>query len=318
MCTGTVIDWFQPWPLQALASVGKNVLLDVEIDNPDVKLAVENFMPLAFVSVDKQCRAYQISEGKNVYTTPKSYLEMLSLYKSMLAKKRAESDVSVFRLVNGVEKLVNAENDVELLEANLKVMVEGADEKGRKAAGIAETVLKEKDIVDAENAKALVEANKVANIQTEVAAQQASCAKDLEMAEPALMKAMAALDSLDKRDLGNCKTMTKPPPGVDDIFGAVMTLLAGINPNIIVQKNGKVREKERTWDAAKKALLGNVNGFLDELKGYKQNVDEGRFMLIFYIAFIAYIGLLSYALHGYLSISLSICAYLSCHDYRIS
>ena len=60
---------------------------------------------------------------------------MLSLYKSMLAKKRAESDVSVFRLVSGVEKLVNAENDVEQLEANLKVMVDTADEKGRKAAG---------------------------------------------------------------------------------------------------------------------------------------------------------------------------------------
>jgi dynein heavy chain len=72
-----------------------------------------------------------------------------------------------------------------------------------------------------------------------------------------------------------CLQMLKPPPGVDDIFGAVMVLLAGINPNIIVQKTGRVREKERTWDAAKKALLGNVNGFLDELKAFKINIDEG-------------------------------------------
>lgn len=43
--------------------------------------------------------------------------------------------------------------------------------------------------------------------------------------EPALMRAMSALDSLDKRDLGNCKTMAKPPQGVDDVFGAVMVLL---------------------------------------------------------------------------------------------
>ena len=47
--------------------MGKNVLAEVEIDNPEVKTAVENFMPLAFVCVDKQCRAYQLSEGKNVY-----------------------------------------------------------------------------------------------------------------------------------------------------------------------------------------------------------------------------------------------------------
>ncbi len=271
----TVIDWFQPWPEQALASVGKNILQDCVVDDPKVKIAVENFMPSAFVAVDKACKTFQKLEGKNVYTTPKSYLEMLSLYKVMLARKRTASDTSVFRLESGVEKLIKAETDVGELEGKLKVMTAEAEEKGKIAAGIAETVQREKAVVEAENAKALVEAAKVAAVQTEVARQQASCAADLALAEPALMKAMAALDSLDKRDLGNCKTMTKPPPGVDDIFGAVMTLLAGINPNIIVQKNGKVRDKERTWDAAKKALLGNVNGFLDELKGFKQNVDEG-------------------------------------------
>jgi len=62
---------------------------------------------------------------------------------------------------------------------------------------------------------------------------------------------------------------------VEDIFGAVMVLLAGINPNIIVQKTGKVREKERNWDASRKAMLGNINAFLEELKGYKVVVDEG-------------------------------------------
>ena len=57
------------------------------------------------------------------------------------------------------------------------------------------------------------------------------------------------------------------PPGVEDVYGAVMVLLAGINPHVYVQKNGRVRDKDRTWDAAKKALLSNINSFLDELKG---------------------------------------------------
>lgn len=44
-------------------------------------------------------------------------------------------------------------------------------------------------------------------------------------------------------------------------------LLANLSDNVIVSKQtGKVRDKDRTWDNVKKGLLGNINGFLDELK----------------------------------------------------
>jgi len=55
--------------------------------------------------------------------------------------------------------------------------------------------------------------------------------------------AMAALNTLDKKDLGEAKTMAKPPAGVDDVFAATMVLLANVHPNVVVQKNGKVKDK---------------------------------------------------------------------------
>ena len=271
----TVIDWFQPWPEQALYSVGKKILGDTDLGIPEVVLAIEHFMPAAFIAVNKMCKKFETTEGRYIYTTPKSYLEMLNLYLSLLERKRSEADKAMTRLENGVEKLMKAASDVVMLEGNLKIMLESAEEKREIADGIAQTVTKEKDMVEVENAKAVVEAAKVSEIQAEVAAKQADASADLALAEPALLRAMAALDSLDRRDLGNCKTMAKPPPGVEDVFSAVMVLLAGINPNIVVQKTGRVKDKDRTWDAAKKALLGNVNGFLDELKGFKVNIDEG-------------------------------------------
>jgi dynein heavy chain len=271
----TVIDWFQPWPEQALASVGAKVLATMELGTPEVTKAIEHFMPTAFVAVNKMCRSFAAAESKYVYTTPKSYLEMLNLYRVMLERKRADTDRSMHRLQNGIEKLFRAASDVVELEKNLTIMLESAEEKRGIAEEIAKNVQREREVVAAENDKARVEEAKVAVIQAEVAVKQADASKDLEQAEPALLRANQALDSLDRRDLGNCKTMAKPPAGVDDVFGAVMVLLAGVNPNVIVQKSGRVRDKDRTWDAAKKALLGNVNGFLDELKSFKVNIDEG-------------------------------------------
>eukprot|EP01033_Poteriospumella_lacustris_P003465 gene3469-2562_t len=270
----TVIDWFQPWPEQALASVGKKVLSQMDLGDAEVTKAIEHYMPTAFLAVNKACKVFAASESKYVYTTPKSYLEMLQLYRKMLRRKREESDRDVQRLQHGIEKLQKAASDVVELEAKLKIMLESAEEKRKVAEEIAKNVQREKDVVEAENENAKVEEAKVATIQAEVSAKQEDAARDLAAAEPALMRAMEALNSLDKKDLGACKTMNKAPPGVEDIFGAVVVLLAGINPNIIVQKSGKVREKDRTWDAAKKALLGNVNGFLEELHEFKRHIDD--------------------------------------------
>ena len=72
----------------------------------------------------------------------------------------------------------------------------------------------------------------------------------------------------------SCKTMATPPRGVGDVFSAVCVLLAGINQSVLVQRNGKVKDKDRSWDACKKSLLGNVNGLVDELKKFKGLIDQ--------------------------------------------
>jgi dynein heavy chain len=203
----TVIDWFQPWPEQALSSVGKKLLMDMQLGTPEVTKAIEHFMPTAFVAVNNLCKTFSAKEGRLVYNTPKSFLEMVNLFQIMIAKKRAETDKSIFRLQNGVKKLIEAASDVVRLEANLKIMLESAEEKRKVAQAIADNVQREKAVVEEENAKAVLEEKKVAVIQAEVAMKHADASKDLEQAEPALMRAMAALDSLDRRDLGNCKTV---------------------------------------------------------------------------------------------------------------
>jgi dynein heavy chain, axonemal len=133
-------------------------------------------------------------------------------------------------------------------------------------------VSKEKAIVEVETAKAQVQARDVAKIQQEVGEKQRSTEADLSKAEPMVEAAMAALNTLDKKDLGEAKTMAKPPAGVDDVFAATMILLASVHPNVAVQKNGKVKDK--SWDACKKQLLGSIPEYIDYLKGIKTGVDN--------------------------------------------
>lgn len=57
------------------------------------------------------CR-YLETTGRYNYTTPKSYLELIALYKSLLARKREELRADKLRLENGVEKIAQASAQV--------------------------------------------------------------------------------------------------------------------------------------------------------------------------------------------------------------
>ncbi len=67
--------------------------------------------------------------------------------------------------------------------------------------------------MNAENESAKIEADKCALIATEVSQKQAQCETELAAAEPLVAQAEAALDTLNKKDLGEAKSLKKPPPG---------------------------------------------------------------------------------------------------------
>ncbi|CAM9207540.1 unnamed protein product [Chrysoparadoxa australica] len=274
----TVIDWFQPWPNEALASVGRKCLQgNPFLEDPALRKGVESFLIKSFETVTQCCQAFLASEGREVFVTPKSFLELIKLFTTLLQKKNTDMDTAISRLAGGVVKLQESGEAVAVLEKDLKIMLLSAEEKREQADKMAAKVLAEKEGVEVETERANGEAAKVAIIQADVSQQQADAEKDLEKAEPAVIAAMSALDTLDKKELGQCKTMNVPPTGVGDIFIAVMVLMANVSPGVPVSKqSGKVRDKDRNWDSVKKSLLNNINGFLEELKGFKSAVDEGR------------------------------------------
>jgi dynein heavy chain, axonemal len=86
----TVIDWFHPWPQDALLSVATKQLVDVEMASEEERRAIIEFMPFSFATVDVYSNIVYQREKRHIYTTPKSFLELIALFKQMLSKKRGE------------------------------------------------------------------------------------------------------------------------------------------------------------------------------------------------------------------------------------
>ncbi|KAF4738460.1 hypothetical protein FOZ63_025846, partial [Perkinsus olseni] len=272
----TVIDWFQPWPKDALRSVGDKFLAEVEQLGPAdgaLRAGVVDFLPFSFEAVGHQSEKFIEVERRFAYTTPKSFLELIKLYTSMLGKKLLALEDKQYRLSNGLDKLKETAEQVAGLEEVLKEKAVVVEQKAKEADAFAEEVGREKTKVNAEAEKANAESAACEEIAKNVKIQQKSCEEDLAKAIPLVEKAEAALDVLNKKDFQELKSFAKPPAGVDKVCEACMHLMAGIDPSIEVDKKGKV--KDTSWKGATK-MMGNPEKFLESLKAFKGEIDDGN------------------------------------------
>ncbi|XP_064179132.1 dynein heavy chain 9, axonemal [Anguilla rostrata] len=260
----TAIDWFHEWPQEALESVSLRFLQEVEHIEPEVKDSISKFMAYVHTSVNDSSKAYLANDRRYNYTTPKSFLEQIKLYQNLLALKRKDLTSKMERLENGLQKLNSTSAQVDDLKAKLAAQEVELKQKNEDADKLIQVVGVETEKVSKEKAVADEEEQKVAQIAVVVSGKQRDCEEDLAKAEPALVAAQEALNTLNKNNLTELKSFGSPVTAVTNVTAAVMVLMA---------PGGRV-PKDRSWKAAK-AMMAKVDGFLDALVNFKkENIHE--------------------------------------------
>lgn len=169
------------------------------------------FMAYVHTSVNTISKLYLQNERRYNYTTPKSYLEQITLYSKLLLQKSEELQCKVIRLENGLDKLRSTATQVDELKEKLAIQEIELKEKNEAADTLIEIVGIETEKVSIEKRLADEEEEKVAMIAEEVSKKQKDCEEDLLKAEPALLAAQEALNTLNKANLTELKSFGSPP-----------------------------------------------------------------------------------------------------------
>ena len=119
LINNTVIDWFHPWPQEALLSVADKFLEETEMPSDEIRKAIVEFMPFSFNVVNNFSAKIKEVERRFVYTTPKSFLELVKLFKGMLGKKMSYLMEQREKFEIGVAKLKDTEEAVAGIEQEL-------------------------------------------------------------------------------------------------------------------------------------------------------------------------------------------------------
>ena len=259
----TSIDWFHEWPVDALMSVAEKFLANLPSIPEEIRPSIADFMAHVHQTVTEMSLHYKINDKRYNYTTPKSFLELINLYSKILCNKDKELTEKVQRLGNGLEKLRETGAQVDALKEQLAAQEVELAKKNQEADELIKIVGIETEKVTQEKATADQEKLKVDQINIDVGIKQKDCAADLKKAEPALLAAQEALNTLNKTNITELKSFGSPPAAVLMVTGAVMVLMEG--------QKGKI-PKDRSWPKVK-VMMAKVDKFLDDLINYdKENI----------------------------------------------
>ena len=117
------IDWFAEWPREALASVCKYFMTDVELDSDGSNKFLEgvvNSCVYIHQSVEHISKKYLEELRRHNYVTPTSYLELLGTFLRVLGEKKDELGTVKTRLSVGLDKLNNTTKEVEKMKEELR------------------------------------------------------------------------------------------------------------------------------------------------------------------------------------------------------
>uniref|UniRef100_A0A8B9EVG3 Dynein axonemal heavy chain 1 n=1 Tax=Anser cygnoides TaxID=8845 RepID=A0A8B9EVG3_ANSCY len=101
------IDWFNEWPAEALQCVASSFLQQIphlgastEVVNGMIQMCVEIHQ-----SVARKCQVYLAELARHNYVTPKSYLDFLSIFSSLIGKKKQELRTARKKMRSGLDKV---------------------------------------------------------------------------------------------------------------------------------------------------------------------------------------------------------------------
>ena len=226
LINGCTIDWFMPWPEEALVAVSTKFIGDFDMAcTQEVKGSLQKMMGGVHAGVTKACTQYFERFRKYVYVTPKSYLSFVAMYKALYTDKWEHVKSLASAINAGLEKMSQAKSDVDKLKDELKVMNKEVEVKSKQVKELLSVIGEKTVVAEKEKTKANAIAS-AANAQAaEIGKQEEEANRELALAEPALKEAERAASSIDPADVKKVMGIRPAPPSlVKRVFDCVLIL----------------------------------------------------------------------------------------------
>ncbi|XP_041266334.1 dynein heavy chain 10, axonemal [Onychostruthus taczanowskii] len=243
LVNNTGIDWFLPWPAQALCAVAQSFLAKNPRIPPESFQSVIDHIVMVHESVGDFSKKFLEKLRRRNHVTPKNYLDFLNTYAKLLDEKNEFILAQCKRLDGGLVKLKEAA--VQLAELNVKLAEQkiiltektAACEALLRDIKLNTEIAEEKKKMGEEKAIEIQEQNEI------IAVEKAEAEAALDQIKPIMEAAKREVEKLDKAEVTELRSFATPPKQVQVVLDCIL-IMRGY--------------KEQNWKNAK-AMMADTN-----------------------------------------------------------
>jgi dynein heavy chain len=217
LLSGCTIDWFHPWPMDALKSLAAKFLPDLEERITDSVAQIHALM------TKLSCDYYE-ETGRRTHTTPKSFLSFISSISSLYASKFSELQETRNSLIAGLKKMAATKSQVDQMKIELEDKRVILSQSKEEIASLIGEIDRSTEEAKVERGKVKSIVSRVTKKAREILETKLEAERDLEAAKPALDAALEALNSITAKDITALKSLRKPPDVIKRIMDCVLIL----------------------------------------------------------------------------------------------
>uniref|UniRef100_A0A3B4Z926 Dynein axonemal heavy chain 8 n=1 Tax=Stegastes partitus TaxID=144197 RepID=A0A3B4Z926_9TELE len=272
LISGCTMDWFTPWPTEALVAVSNCFLSEFNIVcSAKVKASVVTAMGTYHSKVSQTCDSYFERFRRRTYVTPKSYLAFINGYKTLYTEKYNYINTMAERMNVGLDKLMEASQSVDQLSKDLKVKEKELEIASAKADKVVAEVTVSAEAATVVKNEVQVVKDKAQKLVCGIEKEKAVAEEKLEAAKPALEEAKAALNTIKPSDIATVRKLSKPPHLIMRIMDCCLLLFQKKLDSVSIDRERNCLKP--SWGEAGKLMSGA--GFMTSLQQFqKDKINE--------------------------------------------
>lgn len=269
----STLDWFTEWPEEALREVAEGDMGEADFSLGDqMQNCVEMFVHM-HQTVEVKSKQFLDELRRYNYVTPTSYLELLTVYKTVFTGKQKEITYLKERLNKGLKVLADASVEIDKLKDMLDKKQPELEKTKAEVAETKEALAADKADADEERAVVAEQEAKATEQEAEANALKEAAEAELNKAAPLLEEATRVLKELKLDDFYILGSFNSPATTI--VIGMELScIMMGLQPKRNLPKKAP-NDTKGYFDCAKSNLLNKPKEFRQKMIDYdKDNIPE--------------------------------------------